>query len=62
MAGLGVLNGLFLTFGLTHDLDYKVSFAISSGICLAIAFYLLYAIKDGKIEKKTVEQLPLKYF
>ena len=62
MAGFGVLFGIFVLFTTTTSLDYKVSFGIASGVAFVIAVFLLFAIKDGKIDKKHVENLPLKYF
>lgn len=60
MAGLGVLMGMFGMFELTKSLDYKVSYALASGICLLIAFFLLVGVKDGKnIEKKSYQHLAL---
>lgn len=60
MAGMGVLNGMFLTFGMTHELDYKISFGISSGVSVVVALFIFYAITDAKSEHRAIEQLPLK--
>jgi hypothetical protein len=60
MACLGVLNGMFVIFGSTKDLDYKISFSISASVCIVIAFILLFTIKDANYEKKNVENLPVK--
>jgi hypothetical protein len=60
MAGIGVLTGMFIIFGATSSLDYKLSFSISGGFCLIVAFYLLFAISDIHYERKTEIHLPIR--
>ena len=60
MAGMGVLTGMFIVFGLTKDLDYKISFGIAGGLCFLIALFILFAVKDVKYNKKVEDHLTLK--
>lgn len=60
MAGLGVLNGMFVIFSSTKNLDYFYSFSIAGGICFAISLILLCIIKDVDYEKKNEIHLTLK--
>lgn len=53
MAGVGVLNGMFVIFGLTSKMDYKISYAISGSICILIAIALFFCISDKHYEKKS---------
>ena len=61
MAGLGVLNGMFVIFSSTKNLDYLYSFSIAAGICLIISVILLFIIKDVDYEKKSEIHLTVKY-
>jgi MFS family permease len=58
-AGIGVICGMFVLFGLTNDMSYRKSYGIAAGLTIAIAFFLLYAIKDVEYQRKHVTNLPL---
>jgi hypothetical protein len=51
---------MFVIFGLTRGMDYKVSYGLSSGFTLFLGIFLLITIKNANIEKKAVKNLPLK--
>ena len=61
MAGMGVLTGMFIVFGMTKNLDYKISFGIAGGLCFLIALFIFFAVKDVRINQKVEEHLTLKY-
>lgn len=46
---------MFVMFGSTKNLPYTTSYGIEALFTFAIAIFLLFAVKDAKIEKKIVE-------
>ena len=57
-AGIGVIFGMFVMFSLTKEMPYTQSYTIEALFTFCMALFFLFAVKDGKIEKKHVEDLP----
>lgn len=56
-AGLGVLSGMFILFGLTKELTYTVSYGIVGAITFILGLFLLFTVKNANFEKKGVKDL-----